>query len=129
VTADPIQPATGEQVRFSTRLMNWGAPAYGVVVTSTVPNGTTYVPGSAKTTQGTVSGSNPLVFNVGTMGYFDLGLSESVTLSFDATVNADIISPTILSGPVTIAWEGGSLSLTNVVIANGLAIYLPLIQR
>lgn len=129
VTADPIRPATGEQVRFSTRLMNWGAPAYGVVVTSTVPNGTTYVPGSAKTTQGTVSGSNPLIFNVGTMGYFDLGLSESVTLSFDATVNADIISPTILSGPVTIAWEGGSLSLTNVVIANGLAIYLPLIQR
>lgn len=123
--ADPGQPQAGQRVTLVTRLINWGGTsAQGVVVTSTIPNSTTLVVESAATTQGTVAGSGPLIFNVGTMAY-----NQPVTLSLSVTVSTLIISPTVLSGPVTIAWTGGSLVRAHSFIVNGRTVYLPVILQ
>jgi len=123
LTASPINPSVNEVVTFTTRLINQGPTASNVVVTMTIPNDTDYVTNSAITSQGTVTGTDPLIFTVGSVS------DTPPVLSFAATVRSDVISPTILSGPVTITWDGGSLSRTHIVIANGLLIYLPMISR
>jgi uncharacterized repeat protein (TIGR01451 family) len=122
--ASPASPTTGQEVVFTTRLYSGGPAAQNVVVSSTIPNDMTYFPGSASSTQGTVSGSNPLLFNVGAVDY-----DSTVTLTFTATVNGGVVAPTALVGPVQITWQGGSLLRSHVVIANGLPVYLPLVSR
>jgi uncharacterized repeat protein (TIGR01451 family) len=123
-SAEPVRPTANDQITFRLRLINYGVKASGVVVTTTIPNDTTYVPGSATTSQGLVSGAGPLVFDVGDMAY-----DTSVTVTFTAVVDNEVLSPTVLSGPATVAWDGGSLSLTHLAIANGLTVYLPTIHR
>jgi|GEM_PF-4661388 len=54
-----------------------------VVITDMIPMYTTYVPGSAWVTQGSVSGPDPLVANIG-----DLAADEYAVLTFRVTVNA-----------------------------------------
>lgn len=62
----PLEPR--DQVRYTLILTNSGdAPATGVVVTDPIPANTTYVAGSAVTSQGSVSGPDPLVWNLGTV--------------------------------------------------------------
>jgi uncharacterized repeat protein (TIGR01451 family) len=121
----PAKPQAGQRITLTTRLINWGgASAPGVTVTSTILNDTALVPGSATTSQGAVTGSGPLVFNVGTMAY-----NQPVTLTFGVTVSTQITSPTMLSGPVSIAWTGGSLARTHTALVNGLDVYLPVVLR
>ena len=124
VRVSTAHPRVSQTVSFSIRLNNLGAAATGTIVTTTIPNNMTYVPGSATTTQGTVSSSGPLIFNTGTISY-----SVPVTLTFSAVVDAGILTPTVLNGPVMISWSKGSLSRSFTLIANGLPVYLPLIQR
>jgi M6 family metalloprotease-like protein/uncharacterized repeat protein (TIGR01451 family) len=122
---NPAQPQTGQRITLTTRLVNWGGvPAQGTAVTSTIPNDTTLVPGSATTSQGAVTGSGPLAFNVGTLAY-----DKPVTLTFGVTVSAQLTRATMLSGPVAIAWTGGSLARAHIVIVNGLPVYLPAVIR
>jgi uncharacterized repeat protein (TIGR01451 family) len=120
---DPPRPSADQPVRFTMRLINLGfASTGGIVVTSTIPNNTSYIPGSAMTTQGSVTETSPLVFNVGTY-------NTPVVLSFDARVNSDVASPTVLRGPVTIKWDTGRYTTTYIAYANYLATYLPYISR
>jgi uncharacterized repeat protein (TIGR01451 family) len=124
LSAKPIAPSSGDMVTFTTRLINHGATASGVVVNMSIPNDTDYLPGSASTSQGTVSGTGPLAFTVG-----DVPAAGEATLSFAAVVRGDVVSPTLLTGAVNITWEGGGLDLTHRVVANPRLVYLPLILR
>ena len=56
----------------------------GVVITDAIPAHTTYVPGSAHVTQGSVSGPDPLVAEVG-----ELAPGAYAVLTFRVTVDAD----------------------------------------
>ena len=71
----------------------------GVVITDAIPSGTTYVSGSALSSQGAISGPDPLVVDVGT-----IAVGQVVTFSFRVAVNADAMGQTV-----------GNLALTDSV--------------
>jgi M6 family metalloprotease-like protein/uncharacterized repeat protein (TIGR01451 family) len=118
------KPTSGTMVWFNTTLINSGGTAENVVVTSSVPNNTTYTPNSAFTFQGTVTGNGPIIFDLGTVSY-----GQGILFAFAVFINDNFVSPTVLSNPILITWNGGSYSLTNKLIANGLSVYLPLITK
>jgi uncharacterized repeat protein (TIGR01451 family) len=124
LSARPIAPSAGETVTFTTRLINQGTSASGVVVNMSIPDDTDYLTGSAQTSHGTVSGAGPLTFTVG-----DLPMAGEATLSFAAVVHGDVTSPTLLSGSVGISWEGGSLDLMHKIVVNARMTYLPVVLR
>jgi uncharacterized repeat protein (TIGR01451 family) len=121
--ANPVTPAAGQSITYTTHLVNWGgATALSVTVTSTIPNNTTFIPGSAWTSQGTATGSGPVVFNVGDMAY-----DAPVTVTFGVTVSAQITQPTVLTGTVIIGWKNGSLVREHFAIVNAETAHLPFI--
>lgn len=120
----PGQPRAGMTLTFVTQLYNSAGLASNVIVNATIPNDTTYIPGSAATSQGSISGSGPLVYNVGTIGY-----DTPVTLTYRVVVDPQLVDPTLMSGPLIISWTGGALSRTHTALANGLPAYLPIIHR
>jgi uncharacterized repeat protein (TIGR01451 family) len=122
--ANLLSPTAGQFVTFSTDLLNAGGAANGTVVTVTLPNQTTYVPGSATTSQGSVSENGPLIFTLGTMEY-----NSPITIVFVVMVNSGVTSPTALSGQLTITWNGGSSSMHYGVVANANLLYLPSVRR
>ncbi|MCP4540412.1 MAG: DUF11 domain-containing protein [Chloroflexi bacterium] len=71
-----------------TNLLNSVHP--GVVITDAIPVNTTYVPGSANVSQGSVSGPDPLVADVGTMAG-----SGSATLAFRVSVDSSALGQVI----------------------------------
>jgi uncharacterized repeat protein (TIGR01451 family) len=85
----PLLP--GDEILYTIYLTNSLTMAQtGVVITDLIPNGLTYVPGSASASQGSISGPNPLVVNVGT-----LAAGQLVTLTFRATVDAGAVGQEI----------------------------------
>jgi uncharacterized repeat protein (TIGR01451 family) len=108
-------------------------PQTNVVITDYVPAFTTYVAGSLTWTKGTLSGSDPLLVNVGTL---DVG--ERITVTFQVTVDAVAIGQTIANQ----AWVGSDQQIPQaytppvttpdggiVVTPAGVTIYLPLVTR
>ena len=123
--ADPVIPTAGQQVTLTTSLINWGSDtASGVVLAGTIPNSTTLIPGSAWASQGTITGTDLVIFEVGDVAY-----DSPVTLTFGVTVGAQITEPTVLRGTVTIQWTDGSLVHEHIVIANAETAYLPTVSH
>ncbi|MBP9072110.1 MAG: DUF11 domain-containing protein, partial [Caldilineaceae bacterium] len=70
-------------LRYTLVLTNSGnTAATGTVVTDSIPANTTYVPGSATTSQGTISGPNPLVWTLGSVAP-----KAVITMSFVVSVH------------------------------------------
>jgi uncharacterized repeat protein (TIGR01451 family) len=85
----PLFP--GDEILYTIYLTNSLTMAQmGVVITDLIPNGLTYVPGSASVSQGSISGPNPLVVDVGT-----LAAGQVITLTFHATVDAGAVGQEI----------------------------------
>ena len=82
---------TGDQIAYTITVANLLSTAQtGVVITDAIPSGTTYVPGSAVSTQGTVSAPEPLMADLGT-----LQPGQAVTVTFRVTVNSNAVGATI----------------------------------
>ncbi|MBK8048714.1 MAG: DUF11 domain-containing protein [Anaerolineales bacterium] len=115
-------PNAGQTATLYTDLVNMHATAQGVVVTSTLPAGTAYVTGTAKTSQGVVelTPAGELVFTVGA-----LKDGAPARLSYAIRVNKNLRDPTVLTARSKAAWNGGSLPLTHTLIANAERVNLP----
>lgn len=78
----PQQAAVGERLTHTITVENLGAVAApSVVVTDNTPANTTFVPGSATTSQGTIQGTDPLVVNLG-----DVAPDDQVVITFQVDV-------------------------------------------
>ncbi len=85
----PLYP--GDEILYTILVTNtWSIEQTNVVVTDAIPAGTTYVPGSAWSSQGSVSGPDPLVADIGTLAAGDM-----VTFTFHVTVDLDAVGATI----------------------------------
>ncbi len=85
----PLYP--GDEILYTMYLSNLSSiEQTGVVITDYIPSGTSYVPGSALSSQGSIFGPDPLVLDVDT-----LAAGQVVTLSFRVMVNADALGQTI----------------------------------
>ena len=123
---DAIYPSAGQTVTLALELLNYQMPATNIVVTTTLPAETAYISGTAATTQGsvTVSGTNQLVFKVGSLTY-----EEPVTLSYDVVVASSLITPTVITHSSAVVWDQGSAVMSLVTIANPRRLYLPSLRR
>ena len=83
----------GDTLDYTVVLTNTNGAATGVVFTDPIPGRTSYVPGSATTTRGTIAASASLLtVNVGAMGSGD-----TVTITFRVTVDAGTPTGTVIS--------------------------------
>ncbi len=81
VDGAPLYP--GDEIRYTLTITNVDdSEQTGVVITDAIPNYTTYVTGSASVSQGSVSGPDPLVADIGT-----LAVGQVATMSFRVTVD------------------------------------------
>jgi len=75
----------GEELQYTITLTNTlGAAQTGVVISDTIPAHTTYASGSARSSKGSRSGPDPLVFSIG-----GLAVNEVVTATFRVKVDLD----------------------------------------
>ncbi len=132
VNGSPLQP--GDEILYTVVLTNLlDTPQTNVVITDYVPTYTTYVDGSAATTQGSVSGPDPLVVAVGS-----LAGEGVVTFTFRVMVDMDTVGqevvnqamadsdqqvPAVSTPPVTTPGGG------TVVLPGDYFIYLPIIKK
>lgn len=123
---DALYPSAGQTVTLQIELVNYQAAAATVAVTVTLPGTTSYISGTAKTSQGAVvvAGSNQLVFFVGEVGY-----AEPVWLSYAAVVKKNVVKPTAITHSAAVVWEQGATTLQLVTIANPLRLMLPVVRQ
>ncbi|MBK7919766.1 MAG: hypothetical protein IPJ94_26615 [Chloroflexi bacterium] len=113
---EPLRPASNEPITITLHLTHAGEPATAVVVTSTLPLAAMYIPGSASSSQGTVSDAGPLVFTVGE-------LATAVTLQWALVVEEG----QWVALPMAFDWAGGSRSYTVTFLVDGAMVFLPLV--
>ncbi len=125
LTADPTTPSTGEEVLFTTTLSYTGGDSAETfaMLTATIPPEMTIVPNSTTTTFGTVLSHDPPVVDIDPLG------ATPVTITYRATVNDDIIDPTLISVPVRVDWGGETSNYEHVLLANGESTFLPMVIR
>jgi uncharacterized repeat protein (TIGR01451 family) len=132
VNGSPLQP--GDEILYTVVLTNLlDSPQTNVVITDYIPTYTTYVAGSAATSQGSVSGPDPLVVEVGSLaGEGVVTFTFRVTVDMDAggqeVVNQAMASsdqqvPAVSTPPVTTPGGG------TVVVPGEYFIYLPIVKK
>ncbi|MDH7517297.1 MAG: choice-of-anchor L domain-containing protein [Candidatus Thermoplasmatota archaeon] len=94
----------GDTIRYTITISNIGTANQGDnpgnEFEDDIPINTTYVPGSATATSGTISYSNgKIIWNGG------IPAQSSVALTFNVTVNQSLINGTIISNQGTIYWD------------------------
>jgi len=132
VNGSPLAP--GDEILYTVVVVNLlDTPQTNVVITDSIPMYTTYVADSATTSQGTISGPNPLVVDVGT-----LEANASVTFTFRVGVNMDAGGQTVaneakagsdqqvpsVSTPPATTPGGGT-----VILPGDYFIYLPIVSK
>ncbi len=123
--ASRTTPHLGEMLSYTIVLHNTGAPLTGTIqLTDTVPLGLVYITGSLTATLGAPDASGaPTLRWTGA-----LGSTPVVTLTYWVTVTQS--STQIISNTVTIdAGTAGVLKRSVIIVANGQAVYLPIILR
>lgn len=122
--ATPMLPGPGDTIIYQAQLLNTGLLAHDLLAEIALPAGTSYLPGSATISQGTVSGTGPLTFQIG-----DLEQNRVVTLRFGVTVPVEMTEPTSLISTLELSWDMGRTTRNAVSIANGVPVYLPVVHR
>lgn len=122
--ATPVLPGPGDTINYQAQLLNTGLLAHNLLAEIALPAGTSYLPGSATISQGTVSGTGPLTFQIG-----DLEQNRVVTLRFGVTVPVEMTEPTSLISTMELSWDMGRMTRNAVSIANGIPLYLPVVHR
>lgn len=123
--ANRAVPRFGERVTYTVLLRNTGAPLTGTVrLTDTVPAGLSYVGGSLTATLGAPDDGDPPTLRwSGAMSH-----TPAVTLTYAVTVAET--APRLISNTVTVdAGAAGLLTRSATIVANGYAVYLPVVLR
>jgi len=124
VSVHPILPNAGDILYYNIQLANSGPTLSSVQVTSTLPDGVTYQ-GDLWASSGSGTESGDVITWKG-----EVASADPVTITYSAKVNAEITEPTLLVNAVLIDDGLGNIIQRNAsVIANGTAVYMPLIQK
>lgn len=114
----------GDRITYTIALRNAGSPAVGITVTDSLPFGVTYQD-NLSATSGNVSFSNGAVTWSG-----DVTQLAPVAIRFDVTLDAQVTGAQIITNTAAIEdGMGGSLQRQAAFAANGVALYLPLVNR
>ena len=117
-------PAAGETFSFTINLASLLSSLDNVGLTAVLPNGLDYAGGL------TASSGTPQVIGKMITWSGDVGLSDPVSIHFQVLLSPSILSAQVLTTILTIEDGSGHTQQLNViVIANGLAVYLPLLRR
>jgi len=123
VYVHPILPKAGDTLYYTIQLENPGPTLSFVQVTSTLPTGVTYQ-GDISASSGSATDSGGVITWEG-----EVSTAEPVTITYSASVDAGITEPMFLVNSVLIDdGLGNLLQRTATTIANGIAVYMPMIQ-
>jgi uncharacterized repeat protein (TIGR01451 family) len=125
-TVSPRWAQAGETLTYTVTVRNTGtALAPSVFMTDTIPADTTYVPGSAWTSQGTIQGPDPLVVSVG-----DVAPGGEATITFQVTVdNLGLDCWFVPNEALVGSGETQLVRGATTTVGNCHSIYLPLISN
>jgi uncharacterized repeat protein (TIGR01451 family) len=122
--ANPMRPGPGDTVTFTILLRNPGPVITGVRITDTLPSQVNYA-GNLWASAGSYGQANGMITWTGSVSG-----SVPVTLTFNVTVSAAITIPhAILNTALVDDGMGKVWQRQAMVIANGLAVYLPIVMR
>lgn len=120
----PTLPEAGDVMTYTVTLKNPGPELSNVLVTDTLPTGVNYL-GNLWASSGAYGESGGVITWTGTVSG-----DGPVTIRYGVTVNSSLADPTVLVNTALIDDGRGSvLSRQALVIVNGLATYLPIIQK
>lgn len=124
--ASPVTPDPGEQVDFQA-FIHYEIPdfsnAQNVAMTITIPAQMSYVAGSLSAPSATVISEDPIVLEKEELG------AGGLLISYAATVNEDVTSPTAIDVPIEVSWDGGATTFYHRLVASGETVYLPAVIR
>ena len=124
LSATNVIPNASETFSYKFTLNNPGPELDGVTLTNTLSGQVAYA-GNLLATSGTPSYASGEVTWSGTVP-----AGTPVVIQYDVTVNAGVTTPTpIMNTAVLDDGLGNQWNLTALVIANGQAVYLPLVAR
>ena len=125
LAVDKVTADSGETLTYELVLINNGnAKAIGVAVVNPVPAHTAYVPNSL-----TASGGQALHDGSNITWVGDVPPGGRVTVSFAATVDAQLIDPMAIVDVATVNHGGDSIEFQATTLVNALKVYLPLILK
>jgi uncharacterized repeat protein (TIGR01451 family) len=120
----PTLPEPGDVLTYTITLKNPGPDLPNVVVTDTLPAGVTYL-GNLWASSGTYGQSGGVITWMGTVTG-----GVPITIRYRGTVNPLLTDPTVLASSALINdGRGHVLPRQALAIVNGLATYLPVIQK
>ncbi|MBI4786750.1 MAG: DUF11 domain-containing protein [Chloroflexi bacterium] len=118
-SASPLEANLGETVTFTIVLRNTGASnSTNTALTDAIPAHTTYVPGSATATSGTVGDTNGISWT-GTVVP-----NQPVTITFQVTVNQAVVVKN-----TAVITDGNGVVLNRDALVNAKRMYLPLVAK
>jgi uncharacterized repeat protein (TIGR01451 family) len=124
VSVAPVLPGPGGTVRYTIRLQNPGPTLKGARVTDTLPTEITYL-GDISVTSGSYDDSDGVIKWWGAVEGGD-----PVIITFSAAVDEQITTPQVIVNTVWINdGLGNKLSRKATVVANGHALFLPLLSK
>ncbi len=124
ISATPMLPAASETVRYTIHLNNPGPELTTVTMTNTIPANVTYA-GNLSSSSGTPQ------YGLGTVTWAGIVPRGSiVTVSYDVAVEPSVTTPTPIINTATINdGLGNILERSLTLIANGEALYLPIVAK
>ena len=121
---EPRRVGAGERITYTLQIVNQGSGSTAFSLDDPVPAHTTYVPGSAWASGGTISDTAGILWT-GTVT-----ASSSLTATFAVTIDGDLTQPTAIVNEATLEGDpAGPLTLRADLITDAYEFYLPLILR
>ncbi|MGH9202772.1 MAG: hypothetical protein ACRD2A_16220, partial [Vicinamibacterales bacterium] len=110
---------------YTMRLVHYGTLTTTFSIASSLPPSTTLIGGSPQAASGTIVGSDAGIFWTGS-----ILPNTTLIATYAVTVSDQIVVPTWLSNTMWISTDlAGSVQLQASVMANGYAVYLPIVLR
>jgi uncharacterized repeat protein (TIGR01451 family) len=125
-TKQASQPVVypGKPITFTITLNNAGKTASGIHMTDNLPSGLVFQ-GNLSASLGSAVYANGIVSWMG-----DVSAANPVTVTFDVALDPQITTAQVITNTATIEnGMGGELQREATIIANGVAIFLPLTMR
>ncbi|MGH2592772.1 MAG: PQQ-dependent sugar dehydrogenase, partial [Anaerolineae bacterium] len=122
--SSPI-PAAGDGLTYTLRLVHYGMLTTTFTIASSLPPSTTLIDGSPQAAGGAIVGSGAGITWTGS-----ILPNTTLTATYRVTVSDQIAAPTLLINAMHISTDlAGSTQRLAVVVANGRAVYLPILLR
>ena len=122
----PLFAEAGDVITYTIVAMNSGDPASGVVLSDTVPNGATFIPGSC--TYVTQTGSAQACGSLDSMWQEDFATGDRITTTLAVQVIAGSMGWS-LENCAYLSWDSSQKEMCFTTTANPASIYLPLVMR